>query len=47
MRKEDELKAQEIKLCIEGAKKILLHCHPFSDLDSVGSVLAMREFLLN
>ncbi|MFA5633838.1 MAG: DHH family phosphoesterase [Candidatus Dojkabacteria bacterium] len=47
MRKEDELKVQEIKLCIEGAKKILLHCHPFSDPDSVGSVLAMREFLLN
>lgn len=47
MRKEDKLKAMEVRSYIKNAKRILLHCHPFSDPDSVGSVLAMREFLLS
>ena len=46
MREKDYLKAKEIKSCIDGAKRILLHCHPFPDPDSIGSVLALREFLI-
>jgi phosphoesterase RecJ-like protein len=37
--------AEEIKTNIFNAKTILLHCHPFPDPDSVGSVLAMKEYL--
>lgn len=46
MKKIDNLKAREIKSFIDAAKKILLHCHPFPDPDSIGSVLALREFLI-
>lgn len=45
MKKDTKIKASEIKTCIDDAKKILLHCHPFPDPDSVGSVLAMKEYL--
>jgi phosphoesterase RecJ-like protein len=45
MKKDAKIKAKEIKSCIDEAQKILLHCHPFPDPDSVGSVLAMKEYL--
>lgn len=32
---------------INNAKNILLHCHPFSDPDSIGSVLAMTDYLIS
>ena len=37
--------AEKIKTYIEKAENILLHCHPFPDPDSIGSVLAMKEYL--
>ena len=37
--------AELIKNSIDKANKILLHCHPFPDPDSIGSVLAMKEYL--
>ena len=45
MKKNTKIKATEIKTCIDKAQKVLLHCHPFPDPDSVGSVLAMKEYL--
>lgn len=47
MKKTDKIKAEKIKSYIDNSKKILLHCHPFADPDSVGSVLAMREYLMS
>lgn len=44
MKKED---VNQIKEYIDSSKKILLHCHPNPDPDSVCSVLAMREYLIN
>ena len=35
----------EILKAIKGAKSVLLHCHPYADPDSIGSVLAMTMFL--
>lgn len=43
----DNDQAQIILDTIKRSKKILLHCHPFSDPDSVGSVLAMNIVLKN
>lgn len=37
--------AIEIKKVIDSSEKILLHCHPGPDPDSVGSVLAMKRYL--
>lgn len=47
MKEEDQVKAKRIKSLIDKSKRILLHCHPFADPDSIGSVLAMREYLIN
>lgn len=47
MRTEELEKAKKIKSYIDKARKVLLHCHPFSDPDSVGSILAMREYLID
>lgn len=44
MKKEDVNVIQEY---INGSKKVLLHCHPNPDPDSVCSVLAMREYLIS
>ncbi len=43
----DQIKelASEILEVILKSKKILLHCHPYPDPDSIGSVLAMSEVL--
>lgn len=35
----------EILKAIKGAKSVLLHCHPYADPDSIGSVLAMTMFI--
>ncbi len=35
----------KILKAIKGAKSVLLHCHPYADPDSIGSVLAMTMFL--
>jgi len=37
--------SKEILKSIQNSKNILLHCHPYSDPDSVGSVLAFSLFL--
>lgn len=37
--------AIEIKKAIDSSEKILLHCHPEPDSDSIGSVLAMKRYL--
>lgn len=37
--------APDILEAIEGSKRILLHCHPYPDPDSIGSVLAMTSAL--
>jgi len=47
MSKEITKTAQEILKAINGAKSVLLHCHPFADPDSIGSVLAMTMVLRN
>ncbi len=39
------LKAQQIKVEIDKASRILLHLHPSPDTDSVGSALAMKSYL--
>ncbi len=39
------LKAIEIKDTIHKSQNILLHCHPYPDPDSIGSVLAMKKHL--
>ena len=38
-------KAKEILDLINKSENILLHCHPYLDPDSIGSVLAMTKFL--
>ena len=45
MNNEQKAIAEKIKTYIEKAENILLHCHPFPDPDSIGSVLAMKEYL--
>ncbi len=39
--------APKILLAIDQSKNILLHCHPAPDGDSLGSVLAMSQFLIS
>lgn len=39
--------AKEIKESIKNSKNILLHCHPSPDPDSIGSVLAMKKYLVS
>lgn len=43
----DKIKNESTKIldAIEKSNNILLHCHPFPDPDSVGSVLSMAKFL--
>jgi len=45
MDKEYSTIADKILKKIKSSNKILMHCHPYPDPDSVGSVLAMGEFL--
>lgn len=39
--------AKEIKESVKNSKNILLHCHPSPDPDSIGSVLAMKKYLVS
>ena len=39
--------AKEIQDFIKNSKNILLHCHPSPDPDSIGSVLAMKKYLVS
>ena len=39
--------ADKILDVIKKSKRILLHCHPYPDPDSIGSVLAMTMVLKN
>ncbi len=45
MTKQFEDTSKKIMESIQKSKKILLHCHPYPDPDSVGSVLAMSTML--
>ena len=45
MNNEQKALAKKIKTYIDNSSSILLHCHPFPDSDSVGSVLAMKKYL--
>jgi phosphoesterase RecJ-like protein len=38
-------KLKQIEKYIDESSNILLHCHPYPDPDSIGSVLAMKEYL--
>jgi phosphoesterase RecJ-like protein len=39
--------AKEIRDSIKNSKNVLLHCHPSPDPDSIGSVLAMKKYLVS
>ncbi len=39
--------AKKIQKSIKYSKNVLLHCHPYPDPDSIGSVLAMKRYLVS
>ena len=39
--------AKKIQKSIKDSKNVLLHCHPYPDPDSIGSVLAMKRYLVS
>jgi len=49
LRMTEEIKKTSLDIlkAIKGAKNVLLHCHPYADPDSIGSVLAMTMVLKN
>lgn len=44
--KENDQIIRDIQICINDAERILLQCHVAPDPDSIGSVLAVKEYLI-